>query len=76
VTQDSIPTPTRGLTGARLIGCRGREPKKPKEYAYQREYRAKMMSENPEAVLEAEREAGRRSRAKRRIEKERTTAPL
>jgi hypothetical protein len=35
-----------------------------------------MMSENPEAVLEAEREAGRRSRAKRRIEKEPTTAPL
>jgi hypothetical protein len=38
--------------------------------AYAREYRAKRMSENPGAVLEAEREAGRRSRAKRRIEKE------
>ena len=39
---------------------------------YAREYRAKRMSENPEAVLEAESEARRRSRAKRRIEKERT----
>jgi hypothetical protein len=40
--------------------------------AKSRERRAKRMSENPEAVLLAEREAARRSRAKRRIEKERT----
>jgi hypothetical protein len=40
--------------------------------AYAREYRIKRMSENPEAVLLTEREAARRSRAKRRIEKERT----
>ena len=40
--------------------------------ANSRERRAKRMSENPEAVLEAEREARLRRRAKRRIEKERT----
>jgi hypothetical protein len=40
--------------------------------AYRRDRRAARMRENPEAVLEAEREATRRSRAKRRIEKERT----
>jgi hypothetical protein len=34
--------------------------------AYQRERRAARMRENPEAVLLAEREAARRSRAKRR----------
>jgi hypothetical protein len=38
--------------------------------AKSRERRAKRMRENPEAALEAEREAGRRYRAKRRIEKE------
>jgi hypothetical protein len=37
---------------------------------YAREWRAARMRENAEAVLEAEREAARRSRAKRRIEKE------
>ena len=42
--------------------------------AYAREHRAARMRENPEAVLEAEREASRRSRAKRRIEKDRTPA--
>jgi hypothetical protein len=42
--------------------------------AKSRERRAARMSENPEAVLEAERGAKRRSRAKRRIEKERTPA--
>jgi hypothetical protein len=40
--------------------------------AKRRERRAKRMSENPEAVLLAERERGHRRRAKRRIEKERT----
>jgi hypothetical protein len=39
--------------------------------AESRERRAKRMSENPEAVLEAERVAKRRSRAKRRALAER-----
>jgi hypothetical protein len=48
---------------ARQRERRAKDPEAARAYA--REYRAKRMSENPEAVLEAEREATRRSRAKR-----------
>lgn len=49
----------------REYGLKRRSKNRDAVNAYQREHRAARMREDPEAVLEAEREAARRSRAKR-----------